>query len=80
MNFRGTITTLTNSGRITGGNGRLWRGGGGAGVVERLDTIATLTNGGKISGGNGGSASGSGGFFGGAGGAGIVEFRNDRDA
>ena len=68
----GTITTLSNSGKISGGNGGAGRGGAGGAGVSNAGTITTLTNSGTISGGGGGSAFGP---AGGAGGAGIVEFR-----
>ena len=81
MSNAGTITTLTNSGPISGGNGGNGGatagvgGAGGAGVEKSGATITTLTNSGTISGGNGGA-----GHTGGAGGAGIRELRHDRDA
>ena len=72
----GTITTLTNSGTISGGAGgppSHFHGAGGVGGagVANSGTITTLTNSGTIGGGSGGSSP----FFlaetGGAGGAGI---------
>jgi len=67
----GTVTTLSNSGAISGRNGGSARqgGAGGAGVSNAQGgTIATLSNGGAIGGGNGGSGVN----VGGAGGAGIA--------
>jgi hypothetical protein len=52
----GTVTTLSNSGAIAGGNGGRGRptaGNGGAGVLN-VGTVTTLSNSGAIAGGNGG--------------------------
>jgi len=67
----GTITTLTNSGQIAGGDGGsgFFGGAGGAGV-SNVGTITTLTNTGQIDGGdsNISNNSGSPAFVGGRGG------------
>ena len=69
----GTITTLSNSGAISGGNGGSgsYIRAGGAGV-SNARTITTLSSSAKIIGGNGGSD----GKTGGAGGAGVSNFGN----
>ena len=69
MSNAGTITSLSNSGAISGGTGGYSRshgGFGGAGVLT-LEAITSLTNGGAISGGNGGGST----SHGGTGGAGV---------
>jgi hypothetical protein len=68
-----TITTLANSGTITGGSGGSLSGGaagGGGAGVSNAGTIRTLTNSGAIGGGSGGD-----GFSGGVGGAGVSNAR-----
>jgi hypothetical protein len=66
----GTITSLNNSGAITGGNGGAGttKGGAGGAGVSNAGTIKTLTNSGTITGGNGGSGAAQGG----AGGTGLA--------
>jgi hypothetical protein len=66
------ITSLSNSGAITGGSGGggVSNGGAGGAGVSNAGTIKALTNRGAISGGNGGMGGDSGGA-GGAGGAGL---------
>jgi hypothetical protein len=74
----GVIATLSNSGKIVGGNGaigfgttsRAGVGGGGGAGVANSGTIATLTSSGAISGGSGGGGAYVG-SRGGAGGAGV---------
>ena len=84
MSNAGTITSLTNSGTISGGDGgRLGgvgrvggaAGVGGAGVSNARGTIASLTNSGTIIGGNGGPSYRTGGA--GAGGVERCGFQHD---
>jgi PEP-CTERM motif len=79
----GTVTRLTNSGKIAGGNGgspftTIAAGGGGGAAVSNSGTIGTLSNSGAISGGGGGSGSGDG-VQGGAGmsNAGVIGILNN---
>jgi len=69
----GTITSLTNSGAISGGNGGVVSAIGGAGGagVSNAGTIKSLTNKGAIIGGNGGDSS----VQAGVGGAGVSDAR-----
>ena len=90
MSNAGTITTLTNSGAISGGNGGnggsvqsgFVGGAGGAGGagVSNAGTITTLTNSGTISGGNGGGGATLAALGSAAGRRGRVERRHDHDA
>jgi hypothetical protein len=68
----GKITTLTNGGAISGGNGgnATRTGGAGGAGVSNAGTMTSLTNSGAISGGNGGNGGATMGA-GGAGGAGV---------
>ena len=80
MSNAGTITSLSNSGTISGGNGGVASftvGGAGGAGVSNAGTIRTLTNSGAIMGGAGGGASG---LPGGAGGAGVSNAHGGRIA
>ena len=80
MSNAGTITTLTNSGAISGGSGgsgALHGGGSGGAGMSNSGTITTLTNSGTISGGNAGGGTA---MRGRRGRRGRVELRHDHDS